>query len=307
MDEFAFANQSAGSVIAFNTSKGGGYHGYHKTAAGLTTEPTLNDGTVYIGASDGGVYAYTSYGNLPQIIPAQIRRSDAARALARARNVWSARHATMLPSFSWKGQRDVAIHIDATVRRAAAAAPLRFHGGSVQNAPSSYVVFWKPVGTAFESRYIPALTAALKAGAANAGGKLAGTFVDSTPSLAQLSDAAVQSEIAKAIVVNRWPTGVNTQFLLFTAAGTNASNAGFCSYHSAFTLGRNRAKPVVYAVVPYSGAIGACGSPVNAARTGDPAIDAATVNLQRAQRELRNDPLLDGWQGADGGDAGPGF
>ena len=122
-----------------------------------------------------------------------------------------------------------------------------------------------------------------------------------------MSDGALQTEIAKAIALNHWPAGVNAQFLILTASDMIAPSAGFCSYHSAFALAHDRAKAVVYAVIPYSGAVSACGAPTGLRPTGDPAIDAAMANLTRIQSELAKDPLLSGWYGVDGGEIGPGF
>jgi outer membrane protein assembly factor BamB len=38
----------------------------YTTEAGLTTAPVIDDGTVYVGAGDGNLYAFTSYGQPPQ-------------------------------------------------------------------------------------------------------------------------------------------------------------------------------------------------------------------------------------------------
>jgi hypothetical protein len=116
-----------------------------------------------------------------------------------------------------------------------------------------------------------------------------------------MSDARLQTEIARAIAINHWPTGVNAQFLVFTAGGLLPTTPGFCAYHSAFSLANVRAF-TPYAVIPYSGAINACGSPAAVHLTGDPAVDAALVNSGRVRLEMSVDPLLDGWHGTDGGE-----
>jgi outer membrane protein assembly factor BamB len=37
----------------------------YQTTAGLATAPVILDGTVYVGAGDGNLYAFTSYGLPP--------------------------------------------------------------------------------------------------------------------------------------------------------------------------------------------------------------------------------------------------
>jgi hypothetical protein len=53
--------------------------------------------------------------------------------------------------------------------------------------------------------------------------------------------------------------------------------------------------------------VSACGVRAGFTPGGDAAIDAVTVNLARVTRELANDPLLNGWYDAAGGEVGPGF
>jgi hypothetical protein len=139
------------------------------------------------------------------------------------------------------------------------------------------------------------------------GSGLVGSFVDTAPMPAELSDSAVQAEIARAIAVNRWNAGLNAQFVVLTANGVIPPGAGFCSYHSAFALGHDQSKAVVYAVVPYSGAVSACRTPAKLSRTGNGAVDAALVNLARVGREMANDPLLTGWHDPSGEELGPIF
>ena len=298
-----FADVASGTVVSFRSSQVGKWNSDHTTGDALTTAPAVNDGTVYVGASDGGLYAYTTTGALPQIIPQSIRRAAAALAAERRQPVWRGAQ-QLYRRFSWTGQRDFALHVDSISHAPRnASTSLVYHGGPVQRAPHTYLVVWKPAGVTIEKRYVPAVTAALRA----AKNGLAGAAVDTTPYPDQLSDAAMQSEIARAITANHWNAGIDSQFLLLTADGALPAGAGFCSYHSAFALGRDRSKTVVYAVVPYSGAVGACRTPTELRFSGDPAIDAASANLRRAQQELTNDPLLNGWHDANGGELPPGF
>jgi outer membrane protein assembly factor BamB len=306
-----FADIASGSTISYRSSQFGRFNSNRKTFAALDTAPAVNDGTLYVGAIDGGVYAYTTTGALPQIVPQSIRRAAAVRAAQQKHVAWRSAAATptVRGTFSWAGERDVPVHVDAIKRaRTEAYAPLAYHGGPVQKAARSYVLFWNPPGTSFEKHYVPAVLSSIRAaGSSSPGSGLAGSYVDTAPLPAQLSDGAVQAEIARAITLNRWNTGSDAQFILLTADGVIPEGVGFCSYHSAFALGRERSNPVVYAVVPYSGAVGACRTPAKLSRTGNGAVDAALVNLERVAREMANDPLLTGWHDPSGDELGPIF
>ena len=163
-------------------------------------------------------------------------------------------------------------------------------------------------GIQLESNYVPAAIDLLTAGAHNGkGAVLAGAYIDSAAYPAAPSDSAVQNEIARSIAVNHWTPGINSQFIVLTPNNALGSTAGFCSYHSAFALGHDRSKLVVYGVVPFSGAAAACAATSAFNRTGDPAIDALNVNLSRVRLELTRNPLLNGWYNSAGNDAGPVF
>jgi outer membrane protein assembly factor BamB len=298
-----------GNLTAFSSTASGAFDFDFLTGAALTTSAAINDGTVYLGASDGGVYALTPYGALPLRIPQSIR--VAARAADAEQQPAAMPHVAFAAQayrhFSWAGQRDVPLHIDSMRARTAATA-FRYHGGPTQTAPKSYAIFWTPPAAALDPSYERAVTTFLKtssAGTRSAG--FGGAYLDSAQYPAQLSDGAFQTEIAKAIAANHWSVGINSQFFVLTAPGALAPNPGFCSYHSAFTLAHNRLAPVVYGVVPYSGAAGACAVSSTFVRTGDAAVDAATANLGRLQSELVHDPLLNGWYDSNGNEVGPTF
>ena len=38
----------------------------YRTGAGLSTQPAIVDGAVYVGAGDGGLYAFTNHGQAPE-------------------------------------------------------------------------------------------------------------------------------------------------------------------------------------------------------------------------------------------------
>jgi len=298
----AFAEIASGSTIQYRSSQFGRFNSNRKTFSTLDTAPAVNDGTVYVGATDGGVYAYTTSGALPQAVPQSIRRAAASLAARQRHQTWG-RLQSRNRTFSWTGQRDVAVHVDAVKRaRTEGYATLAYHGGPVQKAAQRYVLFWNPPGTRFEQGYVASVRASMRSGSG-----LVGSFVDTAPMPAELSDSAVQAEIARAIAVNRWNAGLNAQFVVLTANGVIPPGAGFCSYHSAFALGHDQSKAVVYAVVPYSGAVSACRTPAKLSRTGNGAVDAALVNLARVGREMANDPLLTGWHDPSGEELGPIF
>jgi outer membrane protein assembly factor BamB len=64
------------SVVIFDTSSGliGAARSwtsrqglwYFETSAGITSPPAIVDATVYVGAGDGDLYAFTTYGHLPR-------------------------------------------------------------------------------------------------------------------------------------------------------------------------------------------------------------------------------------------------
>lgn len=292
-----FGENSGGSLTAFDTATAGGFDLDLPTQKGLSSAPVLNDGTVYVAANDGGVYAYTPYGRLPQSVPGTIRRAAARAASARTQHPLGAGSAAPGRPFAWNGRHDYPVHIDGLTRPASGA--LRYHGGRVQTAPRTYVVLWRPTSDAFDANYL--------AGVIGAFGTVSGAYVESAPYPALIGDAEIQTEISRAIAVNHWRVDPNASFVLFTGSGAIDGTANFCSYHGAFALGGNHMLPVVYAVIPYLGSAGACATATVMTRTGDPAVDSARANIARVRRELVNDPLFDGWYDERGGETGAGY
>jgi hypothetical protein len=299
-----FSETANGSLISYRTSQFGRFNSNHKTAAVLTTSPAVNDGTVYVGANDGGVYAFTTTG-APPTAARGIRLAAAALAAKQRHHAWPAWRSSRAPErdFVWNGQRSVPTHIEAVrlTTPALTDAPPTYHGGPVQTAPRSYLIFWNPGGNALEKRYGPSVVAALKRRASPA---IAGAYTETGRLPNPLSDAVLQAEVARAIGTNHWTPNLNAQFVVLTPPGAIPARAGFCSYHSAFSIGRSA--PAIYGVVPYSGALSACGPATIVEGTGDPAIDAALNNTVRLQHEFAIDPLLNGWHAANGGETGPG-
>jgi outer membrane protein assembly factor BamB len=284
----AFAENTGGSLVAYRTSQFGRFNGFHQTAGALTTAPAVNDGTVYVGASDGGVYAYTTTGALPQTLRAHLKTAGPARVAQPPRTSISTPFANR--AFSFAGRRDFALHVDA-IRPTAS--PSAKSTGIASHPRRTYLVFWKPAGTGWESTYPYALTAALRQGS----GLLAGTYVDATPVSMPLSDAAVQAEVVRTAAKTGWRLGADATVFVVTAGGAVPPGAGFCAYHSAFVPG-GRSAPIIYAVVPYGGAVGACSDlGTTGRRTGDAALDAAAANIRRTQAEISRGPLFGGPSG----------
>ena len=138
-----FGTDSGGALSVFNSATGGTFNVDLQTGSSLTTAPTVNDGAVFVGANDGGLYAFTPYGGLPIFVPPSIRA--AAAVTQQQQPAWAA-NAFAGPStarrFAWSGQRDVPLHVDAIRSRTTASAD-RYHGGPVQTAPRSYLIVWK--------------------------------------------------------------------------------------------------------------------------------------------------------------------
>jgi outer membrane protein assembly factor BamB len=248
----------------------------YQTGAGLTTTPTLVDGALFVGAEDGGLYAFTFYGLPPQ--DERMRRENARiRNAAKTPHRWArpqarrAIHETA-HAFGPFGPRVFPLHVDRS--GAVTSAAIRYHGGPLQSSPRRYAIIWG--GLQARRTEAPAL-AALRAH-----GPLAGVAVDRTAPSHFFDDADVQRELEREITRNGWPAGLGAQFIVLTADGP-ARNA--CSYHSAFDLHGALRTPVVYGVVQ-TAQTSACG--------GLPAV------LARERVELETDPLLDGWHDAAG-------
>jgi outer membrane protein assembly factor BamB len=296
-----FGNNAAGMTVSFRSDQSGRYESTRTTGSTFETSPAIEDGTVYASTGDGGVFAFTPYGKLPgtNAVGAGRLRTVAA---ARARRVRGGTPASPSRSFSIAGRRDVGIRADVALHGSRPALRLAYHGGPVQTAPVRHIVFWDPRPSRVGARYRSAIVASLAGLGAGARTPVA-AYVDSRAVPAQLTDAAVQGELARAIAFNHWSVSSQSQFVIVTGEGATAPNLRFCGYHSAFALSGNRAADVVYAYVPFSAAVAACGAPATRTVTGDPGIDAGTVEVNRVSTEMAIDPFANAWYDASGTDS----
>jgi len=152
---------------------------------------------------------------------------------------------------------------------------------------------------------------------ANAGG-LGGAYVDTAPYPTSgctdtvtpgncLTDAQIQTEIARVMSVNGWTGGMNKIYMLYTSAGEGScfdstskqcSYTAYCAYHSYFTSGSTN---VIYANQPYALSAycqGAATMPNKDA--GDLAANVATHEIT----EAATDPLLNAWYDSAGNEIG---
>jgi outer membrane protein assembly factor BamB len=255
---------SQGEVNALKDDQHGRIQYNYKTGAGLDTQPAIVDGAVYVGAEDGGLYAFTNFGQAPQgaiehQFLLQLRKKAQIPAAWAAHPRLTRRAAIVTRAFAPHGRRDFALHLERS--QAPASGPL-----ALAPATRTYVIGWSPVpirAAAFVDR-----TRALASG-------VAGSAVDTDPYPRYLDDAAVQHEVAREIAANRWQPSARTRFVVLTAAAP-VSSAGYCSYHSAFYFAGNLAAPVAYGVVP-AGTAEQCGP--------------FTPQLGRAWKQLQIDPF----------------
>ncbi len=275
VNQVPWAETLAGNVDGAKTNQNLRVVYTYKTGAALSTAPAIVDGAVYVGAADGGLYAFTPYGFAPALSPLMHLQRDRIRVKAqpaRWTRAFSQRgSARATRSFEPFGQRQYPLHLD-RAGAVAATSDMRFHGGAVQTAARTYLINWVPAA-ATRGTVVPNVAALLGPGAA-----LAGSAVDTEPYPARMDDTAVQREIARAIALHHWRPDLNAQVLLVTNSAVTASHAGYCAYHSAFAPTLKPAGPVPYAFLPFDDAASGCGS--------------LAALLHREQAEMRSDPLL---------------
>ncbi len=133
-----------------------------------------------------------------------------------------------------------------------------------------------------------------------------------------ITDAQLQTEIAKVITAQALPTDYSTAYFVFTdpmeascASSTqcfnpeNYNSFAYCAYHGMFTIG---GQPVMYANMPYvdSELISSilCAAGLNA--TGNPDVDDETSPLSHEFIEMVTDPNADasGWYDDQYGEIG---
>jgi hypothetical protein len=141
-------------------------------------------------------------------------------------------------------------------------------------------------------------------------GSFAGAYVDTNPYPTSgcydgvtgyncITDAQVQAEIQRVVILNGWTPNINTMFFLYTSrgegscAGASCSYTDYCAYHSYFL---SSGAPVVYANMPY-GDTNYCQVPGTPSPNGDPAGDAAATVTSHELTEAITDPELNAWYG----------
>jgi hypothetical protein len=137
-------------------------------------------------------------------------------------------------------------------------------------------------------------------------GGLAGTYLDTGAYPASaciakgtprncVSDAQLQAEIRRVMLLNGWTGGVGKIFLMFTSSGedtcdsTGCSSADYCGYHSSFVL---NGQPVIYGIEPYVNPNG-CGN--GKSPNNNPAADAAADTASHEIAEAVTNPFGDAW------------
>jgi outer membrane protein assembly factor BamB len=241
------ADTSHGNVVAVKDDQNGRIVFNFATGNTLDSAPAIVDGTVYVGAGNGGLYAFTTHGQAPDAIEhrvlAQVRaRAGIPRSWARPRT--SAARPASPGAFAPYGPRVFAVHVDRTKATSANALPPNARG-----TLRTYLVGWGPVAVRANA-YVERARAVA--------GAVAGMAVDTTPYPRALDDAAVQREIAREIAANGWRAGTDARFVVLTAASPLSADE-YCSYHSAFDLDGALTEPVVYGVIP-AGTSDECGS-----------------------------------------------
>ena len=128
------------------------------------------------------------------------------------------------------------------------------------------------------------------------------TLDDGSTSKVCLSAAQIQKKIKSVIAAKNFPTGLGTNYFLFTPQGVASCTKslgsggcydplqfnGFCAFHSHLGSG-NRA--VIYANMPYAELAG-CAS--GQSPNGN-AADSVLNNLAHEQNESMSDPLASAW------------
>jgi hypothetical protein len=238
----------AGHINALKDDQNGRIQYNFATGAGLDTQPVIVDGTVYIGAEDGHLYAFTNHGQAPDAI--EHRALVQLRTNVQSPPAWlhprvSAHPIVASKAFAPHGPRTFPMHID----RTPPASVLGFRPPVAATAQTRiYVIGWAPVAVragAFVTRARATI------------GAVAGAAIDTRPYPRLFDDGAIQDEVARVIAENRWNSGPGAVFVVLTASSP-LSARGYCAYHSAFDLKGSLAAPVFYGVVP-AGTTEECG------------------------------------------------
>ncbi|MGO8856796.1 MAG: hypothetical protein ACLQO1_13955 [Steroidobacteraceae bacterium] len=162
------------------------------------------------------------------------------------------------------------------------------------------------------TEYVSGLT-----GGTGSSGSDAATYVDAnsypaskcTPTAVNcLSDAEIQTEVARVMSVKGWTGGLTKIFVIYLAQGeetclaaNSCSNTAFCGYHGHFT--NSAGATVVYANMPYANLTG-CHSPTTPSPSGNVYADTEGSILAHEITEAITDPEGTAWFSAQGNEIG---
>jgi hypothetical protein len=142
--------------------------------------------------------------------------------------------------------------------------PLGYGGGEVELTNTNYAIFWEPTGHASSASYKSLIQRWFN----DVGGsalfntttqyyqdlgngqqniqnvsRFGGAYVDTAPFPAGgITDAAIQSEVARVIALNNWPKGIGNEYFLYSGPGGEIVSS-YCAYHVYFSVG---GKTVLY-------------------------------------------------------------
>jgi hypothetical protein len=214
---------------------------------------------------------------------------------------------------------------------------LTYHNGPVMHTNATYAIYWIPSGYSVQSGYQSVINGYFSNVAAASGQSSnvywAGTqYYDGSGNITYsssfkgaindtdsfpasgcsdsdtsvcLTDAQLQTEIAHVITANGLPTGLGTEYFLFTpknvgsCSGTACAFTYFCAYHSNGTV---NGQTFLYANMPYAAFVpSACSS--GQSPNGNDAD--ATINVtSHEHNETITDPLGTAWYDRSGNEDG---
>jgi hypothetical protein len=216
---------------------------------------------------------------------------------------------------------------------------LLYHNGPVMHTNAVYAIYWIPAGYSVQSGYQSVINSYFSNVAAASGSStnvywsdtqyydtvngnilysssFKGAIADSDTFPASgcrdrytsvcLTDAQLQSEIQHVVTVNGLPTGLGTEYFLFTpknvgsCAGRQCAYSYYCAYHSNFTA--SNGNQILYANMPYAAWVSsACGS--GESPNGNDAD--STINVtSHEHNESITDPLGSAWYDSSGNEDG---
>jgi len=217
---------------------------------------------------------------------------------------------------------------------AAATSNLLYHNGPVMHTNTVYAIYWIPAGYSVQSGYQSLIDGYFQNVAHDSGlqsnvyysdtqyydtvngnilysSALGGAINDTDPYPANgcrdrythtcLSDAQLQSEITHVVTANKLPTGLGTEYFLFTPKNVGSCDGHycaysyFCAYHSNIGSGSTA---ILYANMPYAAYVyNACGSGESPNNN-----DAdSTINVtSHEHNETITDPLGTAWFDSSG-------